>query len=47
MIYTNSVVRSLTHVGDRGVIGSTATVSIGATIPDDTVIEDGSIYKNK
>lgn len=44
LIYTNSVVRSLTHVGDRVWIGSTVTVSTGATVPDDTVIEDGGLY---
>lgn len=45
LIYTNSVVRSLTHVGDRVWIGSNATVSTSATVPDDTVIEDGGVYK--
>ena len=45
LIYTNSVVRSLTHVGDRVWIGSTATVSTGAVVLDDTIIEDGAVYK--
>ena len=45
LIYTNSVVRSLTHVGTRVWIGSTATVSTGTTVPDDTVIEDGCVFK--
>ena len=45
LIYTNSVVRSLTHVGDRVWIGSNATVSTSATVLDDTVIEDGGVYK--
>ena len=45
LIYTNSVVRSLTHVGDRVWIGSNATVSTSATVPDDTVIEDGGVYR--
>lgn len=45
LIYTNSVVRSLTHVGDRVWIGSTATVSTGATVPNDTVVEDGGVFK--
>ena len=47
LIYTNSVVRSLAHVGDRVWIGSTCTVSTSATVPDDTVIEDGSVYSAK
>ena len=45
LIYTNSVVRSLTHVRDRVWIGSTAMVSTSASVPDDTVIEDGGMYK--
>ena len=45
LIYTNSVIRSLTHVGDRVWIGSTATVATSATVPDDTIIEDGVVYK--
>lgn len=45
LIYTNSVVRSLTHVGDRVWIGSTATISTNAIVPDDTIIEDGAVYK--
>lgn len=46
LIYTNSVIRSLTHVGDRVWIGSTATVSTSETVPTDTVIEDGGVYKS-
>lgn len=45
LIYTNSVVRSLTHVGDRVWIGSTATVATSATVPEDTIIEDGEVFK--
>jgi sugar O-acyltransferase (sialic acid O-acetyltransferase NeuD family) len=45
LIYTNSVVRSLTHVGDRVWIGSTASVVTGATVPDDTIIEDGEVFR--
>lgn len=45
LIYTNSVVRSLAHVGDRVWIGSTATISTGATVPDDAIIEDGGVFK--
>ena len=45
LIYTNSVVRSLTHVGNCVWIGSTATVATSATVPDDTIIEDGEVYK--
>lgn len=44
LIYTNSVVRSLTHVGNRVWIGSTATVATGAAVPDDTVIDDGGVF---
>ena len=47
LIYTNSVVRSLTHVGDRVWIGSTATVATSAIVPDDTIIEDGAVYKTE
>ena len=43
LIYTNSVVRSLTHVGDRVWIGSTATIGTGATVEVDMKIEDGSV----
>lgn len=41
LIYTNSVIRSLTSVGDRVRVGSTATIATSMTIPDDTVIPDG------
>lgn len=47
LVYTNSVVRSLAHVGDRVWIGSTASVATGATVPDDTIIEDGAAYKTE
>ena len=42
LIYTNSVMRSLTSVGNRVLIGSTATVSTGATVPDDSIVPDGA-----
>ena len=45
LIYTNSVIRSLTHVGDRVWIGSTVTVATSAPVPDDTIIVDGEVYK--
>ena len=45
LINTNSVLHSLTHVGDRVWIGSTATVATNALVPDDTIIEDVEIYK--
>ena len=45
LIYTNSVVRSLSSVGDRVWIGATATVPTSAIVPDDTVIEDGEVFK--
>ena len=44
LIYTNSVVRSLTHVGDRVWIGSTASILTGATVPNDTRVEDGVAF---
>ena len=47
LIYTNSVVRSLTRVGNRVWIGSTATVSTGAAVPDDAVIEDGGVFTGR
>lgn len=45
LIYTNSVIRSLTHVGDRAWIGSTCTISTGATVKADAVLADGSVVK--
>lgn len=45
LIYTNSVVRSLTLVGNRVRIGSTATVTTSAVVPDDRIIADGEIFK--
>ena len=45
LVYTNSVVRSLTHVGNRVWIGSTATVSTSAIVPDDAIIGDGKVFK--
>lgn len=47
LIYTNSVIRSLTHVGDRAWIGSTCTVSTGTEVEADAVIEDGSVVKKE
>ena len=47
LIYTNSVVRSLAQVGDRVWIGSNATVSTSAKVPDDAVINDGAVYKTE
>lgn len=45
LIYTNSVIRSLTMVGSRVWIGSTATVSTSAIVPDDAIIGDGEVFK--
>lgn len=45
LIYTNSVVRSLTHVGNRVWIGSTVTIATSATVPDDAVVNDGSVFR--
>ncbi len=45
LIYTNSVIRSLASVGNRVWIGSTATVSTSAVVPDDTTIGDGEVFK--
>ena len=45
LIYANSVVRALTHVGKRVRIGSTVTISTGAKVPDDADIEDGTAVK--
>lgn len=47
LIYTNSVIRSLAHVGDRVWIGSTSTVSTSATVPDDAVIPDGMVVQRE
>ena len=44
LIYTNSVVRSLTQVGNRVLIGSNVTVSTSASVPDDAIIPDGSVF---
>lgn len=45
LIYTNSVVRSLAVVGIRAWIGSTATISTGAKVLDDAIVEDGTVVK--
>lgn len=45
LIYTNSVIRSLAHVSDRAWIGSTVTVSTGADVPEDAVVEDGTVVR--
>lgn len=44
LIYANSVVRSLAHVGKRAHLGSTLTVSNEVVIPYDAVVEDGKRY---
>ena len=45
LIYTNSVVRSLTHVGERAWIGANAVIGTGVTLPDDARVEDGEVVK--
>ncbi len=45
LIYTNSVVRSLSHIGERVWIGSNATVSTSATVPEDAILHDGSTFE--
>lgn len=45
LIYTNTVIRSLTHIGNRVRIGSNATVGTGALVADDMTIEDGAVIK--
>ena len=47
LLYTNSVVRSLAHVGDRVWIGSNTTISTGASVPNDTVIDDGAVVRKE
>ncbi len=47
LIYTNSVVRSLTSVGNRVWIGSTTTISTGAIVTDDSIIDDGIVVKQQ
>ena len=42
LIYTNSVVRSNTFVGDRAWSGSTATISTGTRIAEDAIVQDGA-----
>ncbi len=41
LIYTNSVVRSLAHVGKRAHLGSTLTISNEVIVPADAVVENG------
>lgn len=43
LIYTNSVVRSLTSVGDRVWVGSNTTISTGSTVQSDEIIADGKV----
>lgn len=45
LVYTNSVIRSLTMVGNRVWIGSNVTISTSATVSDDTIVEDGNVIK--
>ena len=45
LIYTNSVIRSLTNVGNRVWIGSSATISTSASVSDDGRVEDGEVIK--
>lgn len=41
LIYTNSVVRSLAHIGKRAHLGSTLTISNEVIVPDDAVVKNG------
>ena len=45
LVYINSVIRSLSHVGDRVWIGSNATISTSVTVPNDGRVEDGVTVK--
>ena len=41
LIYTNSVVRTMAHIGKRAKIGSNCTISNNTKVIDDEIIEDG------
>lgn len=41
LIYSNSVVRTMAHVGKRVKIGSTCTISNNTVIEEDQIIDDG------
>ena len=45
LIYTNSVIRSLTTVGDRVWMGSNVTISTSAIVPNDEKVEDGNVIR--
>lgn len=41
LIYSNSVVRTMAHIGKRVKIGSTCTISNETVIEEDRIIDDG------
>lgn len=43
LVYANTVIRSLTHIGNRAWIGCNVSVGTGTTIPEDARVEDGSV----
>lgn len=45
LIYANTVIRSLTHVGDRAWIGCNVSIGTGVTVPMDARVEDGTVVK--
>ncbi len=45
LVYANSVIRSLTHIGDRAWIGCNVSIGTGVTVPEDARVEDGMVVK--
>ena len=46
LVYANSVIRSLTHIGDRAWIGCNVSIGTGVTVPEDVRVEDGSVIND-
>ena len=45
LVYANSVIRSLTNIGDRAWIGCNVSIGTGVTVPEDARVEDGTVVK--
>ena len=43
LVYANTVIRSLTHIGDRAWIGCNVSIGTGVTVHEDARVEDGTV----
>lgn len=45
LVYANTVIRSMTHIGDCAWIGCNVSIGTGVTVPENARIEDGTVVR--